>query len=65
MEQVVFQLTVKEAAMALRLSVAKVYKMMDAKELAFVKLGKSRRIRIVDLEDLVRRNLQLAEPHVN
>jgi excisionase family DNA binding protein len=47
--------TVKQAAGYLGLSVAKVYAMMTEGELAFVKLGKSRRITWEALEQLVRR----------
>jgi excisionase family DNA binding protein len=49
--------TVKEAASYLRVSVAKVYLMMGAGELATVKLGKCRRIPWQALEQLVQRCL--------
>jgi excisionase family DNA binding protein len=47
--------TVKAAAAYLAISVAKLYQMMAAGELAYVKLGKSRRIAWTALEQLIQR----------
>jgi excisionase family DNA binding protein len=47
---------VSEVAAFLRLSRSKVYGMMDAGELKYVKLGKSRRLRWSDVLDLVEAN---------
>jgi excisionase family DNA binding protein len=44
---------VAEAAEFLNISRSKLYQMMEAKELAYVKLGKSRRIRWSELLKLV------------
>lgn len=49
--------TVLEAANYLTVSRSKVYQMMDAGLLPWVKLGASRRIRWADLEKLVADNL--------
>lgn len=49
--------TVVEVAEYLSVSRSKVYMMMDAGELAFVKLGASRRVRWSDVEKLVAENL--------
>ncbi len=54
--------TVKEAAAYLRLSVAKLYLMMDRGQLAFVKLGRSRRINWKAVEALVLRSTIEAKP---
>ena len=45
-----------EVARYLSLSRSKVYQMMDAGELPYVKLGKSRRVRWQDVLQLVTRN---------
>ncbi|HUY87823.1 MAG TPA: helix-turn-helix domain-containing protein [Pirellulales bacterium] len=47
---------VPEVAAHLKVSRSKVYQMMDAGELRFVKLGGSRRVRWEDVDELVRRN---------
>jgi excisionase family DNA binding protein len=47
---------VPEVAAFLNLSRSKVYQMMDAGDLAYVKLGKSRRLRWPDVINLVRQN---------
>jgi excisionase family DNA binding protein len=46
----------EDAQRFLNISRAKLYGLMEAGELAYVKLGKSRRIRWEDLEDLIARN---------
>ena len=51
-------LTVKEAAEFLRLSRSSVYALMDHGELAFVKLGRSRRIPRRAVIDLAARGLR-------
>lgn len=51
-------LTVAEAASYLALSRSSVYALMDAGELAFVKLGKSRRIPKRSVCDLAARHLR-------
>jgi excisionase family DNA binding protein len=48
--------TVKEAAAYLGLSMAKVYQLMAAGQLPFVKLGKCRRITWKALDELVERS---------
>ncbi len=48
--------SVREVANYLAISRSKVYQLMDSGELAFVKLGKSRRIRWNDVLQLVERN---------
>lgn len=48
--------TVAEVAECLRLSRATIYNLMDAGELPFVKIGKSRRIRWVDVEKMIEQN---------
>jgi len=60
--------TVKEAAGFLGLSVAKVYLLMTAGELSYVKLGKSRRIAWQALQELVQRcthNAPTSQPSRN
>jgi excisionase family DNA binding protein len=47
---------VKEGAGYLGISVAKLYQLMSAGELAYVKLGKSRRIAWKALEELAQRH---------
>ena len=48
---------VREVAAFLRVSRAKLYLMMDAGQLPFVKLGKSRRVRWADVDKLVESSL--------
>jgi excisionase family DNA binding protein len=48
---------VAEVARFLNVSRSKVYQMMDAGELAYVKLGKSRRVRWSDVQRLVDQNV--------
>ena len=47
---------VSQVALFLSLSRSKVYAMMDAGELPYVKLGKSRRVRWADVQRLVDEN---------
>jgi excisionase family DNA binding protein len=47
--------TVKEAAQFLHVSIAKLYLMMNAAEINYIKLGKCRRIPWSALEELVQR----------
>jgi excisionase family DNA binding protein len=49
---------VPEAARFLSISRSKLYEMMDKGELAYVKLGRCRRIRRRELTDLVSRKLR-------
>ena len=51
-------MTVSEAAEYLSISRSKLYQMMDDGELAYVKLGRSRRIPRRELIDLVSRQLR-------
>jgi excisionase family DNA binding protein len=51
-------LDVRQAAAYLHLSVSKLYVLMDAGELRYVKLGKSRRLRPQDLEQLIQTGLR-------
>ncbi len=51
-------MTVSEAAEYLSISRSKLYEMMDKGELAYVKLGRCRRIQRRDLIDLVSRQLR-------
>jgi excisionase family DNA binding protein len=48
--------TVKEASEYTRLSVATIYNLMGQGQLAFVKIGKSRRISWTALDELLKRN---------
>ena len=48
---------VAEAAEWLSVSRSKVYQLMDSQLLPYVKLGRSRRLRLEDLEKLVERNI--------
>src|SRR4051812_31698238 len=50
-------LTVGQAAAMLALGRSKLYALMDAGELAYVKMGKSRRVRLADVEALIERSL--------
>jgi excisionase family DNA binding protein len=54
--------TVPDVADYLKVSRSKVYQMMDAGELRFVKLGGSRRVRWEDVDELVRQNTCDAQP---
>jgi excisionase family DNA binding protein len=47
--------TIKEACIYLRLSAAKLYMLMDAGELPFLKIGKARRICQADLDGFIER----------
>lgn len=51
-------LTVPEAARRLGLSRAKLYQLMESGELVYVKFGRSRRIPLTGLAELVARNLR-------
>jgi excisionase family DNA binding protein len=51
-------MTVPEAAEYLSISRSKLYEMMDSGELAYVKLGRCRRIQRRELIDLVSRQLR-------
>jgi excisionase family DNA binding protein len=51
-------MTISEAARFLSISRSKLYEMMDKGELAYVKLGRCRRIRRRELTDLVSRQLR-------
>jgi excisionase family DNA binding protein len=48
---------VPEVAAFLNVSRSKVYQMMEARELPYVKLGKSRRVRWSDVHRLIDQNL--------
>lgn len=48
--------TVPQVSEVLAISRSKIYQMMDAGELPFVKLGGSRRIRWSDVDELIRRS---------
>lgn len=48
--------TVKAAALFLQISIAKLYALMKAGDLPFMKLGKSRRLKWADVEALADRH---------
>lgn len=50
-------LNVGDVARHLAVSRSKVYQLMDAGHLSYVKLGKSRRVRCCDVQKLVEQNL--------
>jgi excisionase family DNA binding protein len=49
-------LSVDRAAAKLGVGRTSVYKLMDQGDLGYVKLGRARRIRLADLDDLIDRN---------
>jgi excisionase family DNA binding protein len=50
-------MTVKEAASSLRMSRANIYNLMDQGELAYLKIGRCRRIPRKALQDLISRSM--------
>ncbi len=49
-------LTIKEIAIALKLSVSKVYRLVERGEIASFAFGRAKRVRLSDFEDYVERN---------
>jgi excisionase family DNA binding protein len=54
-------LKVQAVAQVLAISRAQVYKLMDAGELPYVKIGKSRRVRLDAVRELIARNTTQSE----
>ena len=48
-------LTAEEAAKVLRIGRSKLYQLLAAQELASIKIGRSRRVRMADVEDYIER----------